>query len=159
MRAIAPVIRAGAAVAQFCPPQVWRRVSQPLIGQLHKGGDPARPEAHAGAAGRLLEPHLPDIELLEQVTGGSFAEWKGYRDGGSFESRRARQAGSARADAGDQVVRAVGPRDLEVEARPPVVERHGGRVAQRAVGVRGPGQRPVRVGDQEAVAVAAGDAR
>ena len=36
----------------------------------------------------LLEPHLPDIELLEQVTGESFEDWKGYRDGGSFESRR-----------------------------------------------------------------------
>ncbi len=50
VRALAPVIRAGAAVGQFLPPEVWRRVSKPLISQLHKGGDAARPEAHARAA-------------------------------------------------------------------------------------------------------------
>ena len=35
---------------------------------------------------------LTDIELLEQVTGESYAEWKGYRDGGSFSSRRSATA-------------------------------------------------------------------
>ena len=88
VRTLAPVIRAGAAVGQFLPPEVWRRVSKPLIAQLHKGGDPARPRLTPEQRAALLEPHLPDIELLEQVTGGSFADWKGYRDGGSFESRR-----------------------------------------------------------------------
>ena len=37
------VIRAGARVGQFFPPEVWRRASRPLIAQLHKGGDPNRP--------------------------------------------------------------------------------------------------------------------
>ena len=87
-RTIGPVIRAGAAVGQFLPPEVWRRVSKPLVAQLHRNGDPARPRLSPEQRSALLEPHLPDIELLEQVTGESFEDWKGYRDGGSFESRR-----------------------------------------------------------------------
>ena len=43
-RTVGPVIRAGATVGQFLPPQVWRTVSKPLISQLHKGGDPSRPK-------------------------------------------------------------------------------------------------------------------
>ncbi len=81
------VIRAGARVGQFFPPEVWRRASRPLIAQLHKGGDPNRPALTPEQRAELLEPHLPDIELLEQVTGESYDEWKGYRDGGSFSSR------------------------------------------------------------------------
>ena len=88
VRALAPVIRAGATVAQFLPPEVWRRVSRPLVAQLHRGGDPARPRLTPEQRSALLAPHLPDIELLQQVTGESFADWLGYRDGGSFESRR-----------------------------------------------------------------------
>ncbi len=61
-----------------------------------QGRRPGAAEAHAGAARALLAPHLADIELLEQVTGESFEEWKGYRDGGSFESRRASSGRSAR---------------------------------------------------------------
>ena len=68
-------------------------VSQPLIGQLHRGGDPARPEADPRAARRLLEPHLEDIALLEQVTGESFEDWRSYRDGDSFETRRQEPCG------------------------------------------------------------------
>ena len=67
---------------------MWRRVSRPLIGQLHKNGSAGRPALTPEQRAELLAPHLPDIELLEQVTGDSFAEWKGYRDGGSFVSRR-----------------------------------------------------------------------
>ena len=37
----ARVIRTGAAVGQFFPPEVWRKVSQPLVDQLQRGGDPA----------------------------------------------------------------------------------------------------------------------
>ena len=89
VRAIGPVIRAGATVGQFLPPEVWRKVSKPLVAQLHRNGDSARPKLTPEQRGALLEPHLPDIELLERVTGESFEDWKGYRDGGSFESRRA----------------------------------------------------------------------
>jgi Sulfotransferase family len=98
VRAIAPVIRAGATVAQFLPPEVWRRVSRPLIAQLHRGGDDARPRLTPEQRAVLLEPHLPDIELLERLTGESFSQWKTYRDGGTFSSRHAAASASVMAD-------------------------------------------------------------
>jgi hypothetical protein len=87
-RAIGSVIRTGAKAGQFFPPEVWRRVSRPLVEQLQRRGDDARPRLTPEQRATLLAPHLPDIELLETLTGESFAEWKGYRDGGTFESRR-----------------------------------------------------------------------
>jgi hypothetical protein len=87
-RAIGSVIRTGARAGQFFPPEVWRRVSRPLIDQLQRRGDDARPQLTPEQRATLLEPHLPDIELLERLTGESFAEWKGYREGSTFQSRR-----------------------------------------------------------------------
>jgi hypothetical protein len=87
------VIRTGATVGQFFPPGVWRRISRPLVDQLQRGGDEARPKLTPQQRAILIEPHLPDIALLEQLTGESFEEWKGYRDGSTFESRRATAAG------------------------------------------------------------------
>jgi hypothetical protein len=97
-RTVGPVIRAGAAVGQFLPPQVWRRVSKPLINQLHRGGDPSRPRLTEEQRATLFAPHREDVELLEQVTGESFAQWKAYREGGSFESRRTSLTRSAVSD-------------------------------------------------------------
>ena len=37
---------------------------------------------------QLRAPFLPDIELLEQVTGESFDQWRHHRDGDSFQSRK-----------------------------------------------------------------------
>ncbi len=51
-RTVGPVIRAGASVGQFLPPQVWRAVSRPLISQLHRGGDRGAAQAEARAAHR-----------------------------------------------------------------------------------------------------------
>jgi hypothetical protein len=93
-RAIGTVIRTGAKAGQFFPPEVWRKISQPLIDLLQRGGDGARPKLTPEQRAELIEPHLDDIALLEDLTGESFAEWKGYRDGGTFDSRR-----SATADA------------------------------------------------------------
>ena len=86
-RTVGPVIRAGAAVGQFLPPQVWRTVSKPLISQLHRGGDEGRPKLTPEQRTLLLQPHLDDIALLEELTGESFEQWRAYRDGGSFASR------------------------------------------------------------------------
>jgi hypothetical protein len=37
----------------------------------------------------VLSPLLPDIELLEELTGESFADWKGGTGRGDFRSRSA----------------------------------------------------------------------
>ena len=95
-RTLGPVVRAGAAVGQFLPPQVWRRVSKPLIAQIGRGGDTFRPKLSAEQRNLLLEPHLPDIELLERVTGESFADWKKHREGATFSSRREAAAETTR---------------------------------------------------------------
>ena len=89
-RTVGPVIRVGASAGQFLPPRVWRRLSRPLIDQLQKGGDPARPKLTPDQRRVLLEPHLPDIALLEEVTGESFDAWRTTeRAGDSFASRAA----------------------------------------------------------------------
>ncbi|MCW2838146.1 MAG: putative sulfotransferase [Marmoricola sp.] len=87
-RTVGPVIRAGAAVGQFLPPKVWRTVSKPLVNRLHKGGDPSRPRLTPEQRKALLAPHLEDIALLEEISGESFDQWRTYRDGSSFQSRR-----------------------------------------------------------------------
>lgn len=86
-RAIGPVVRAGARAGAFLPPRVWRTASKPLIDQLHSGGNPARPKLTEGQRAVLLEPFLPDIDLLEETTGESFDDWRQHRDGDSFHSR------------------------------------------------------------------------
>ena len=97
-RTVGPVIRAGASVGQFLPPKVWRTVSRPLISQLHRGGEPTRPRLTPEQRTALLEPHLEDIALLEEITGESFEQWKTYREGRSFESRRLSVTRSATSD-------------------------------------------------------------
>ena len=92
-RTVGPVIRAGASMGQFLPPQVWRTVSKPLIRRLHRGGEDSRPELTPEQRNALLEPHLDDINLLESLTGESFQQWREHRHGGSFASRRAEGRG------------------------------------------------------------------
>jgi Sulfotransferase family len=84
---IGPVVRVGAKAGSFFPPQVWRVASKPIIGQLHQRGNPARPRLTPEQRELLREPFLPDIELLEQVTGQSFDDWRLHRDGDSFHTR------------------------------------------------------------------------
>ena len=87
-RVLGPVIRAGARAGALLPPQVWRRVSRPLVAQLHSRGSAARPKLAPDQRAELLEPFLDDVALLEQVTGESFDAWRRHRDGESFQSRR-----------------------------------------------------------------------
>ncbi|HEX6874663.1 MAG TPA: sulfotransferase [Nocardioidaceae bacterium] len=88
-RALGPVIRAGARAGAFLPPDVWRRVSRPLVRQLHSGGKAARPKLTEEQRQELLDPFLEDIALLEEITGDSFDIWRQHRDGDSFHSRTA----------------------------------------------------------------------
>lgn len=89
-RTLGPLIRFGAALGQFLPPAVWRRASRPLIAQLRKGGDAKRPSLTPEQRTRLLQAHLPDIELLERLTGDSYDDWKRSDGGGAFAAREPR---------------------------------------------------------------------
>lgn len=83
------VIRAGAWAGQFAPPEHWRRLSVPLVGQLHRGGSADRPRLTPEQRAALLEPLREDIALLEEVTGESYADWLDpERAGSTFASRR-----------------------------------------------------------------------
>jgi hypothetical protein len=87
-RLLARVTRAGAALGAFAPPQVWRQASRPLIAALHAGRAP-RPTLAVEVRREVLGPLLPDIELLEELSGESFADWKGDTGRGDFRSRSA----------------------------------------------------------------------
>jgi Sulfotransferase family len=102
-RLVAPLIRAGARVGAAFPPHLWRQASRPLVNHLQNGGDPARPKLTPADRAALLQPFLPDIDLLEKVTGESFEQWRVHRDGDSFHSRRAPRdsADRANSDVGD----------------------------------------------------------
>jgi hypothetical protein len=85
-RNVARLVRAGAWAGAFAPPTVWRRLSTPLLRELHRKGV-HRPELTPEQRRHVLEPMLPDIELLENVTGETFDDWRGGVGRGSFASR------------------------------------------------------------------------
>ena len=84
---LARLVRAGAALGSFAHPQVWRQASRPLLATLHAGGA-SRPRLPVEVRREVLEPLLPDIELLEELTGESFDDWKGDTGRGHFGARR-----------------------------------------------------------------------
>jgi len=86
-RALSRAARAGAAAGALLPPQVWRQVSRPLIAALH-AGKVRRPPLAVDVRREVLAPLLADIELLEELTGESFADWKGDTGRGDFRSRQ-----------------------------------------------------------------------
>jgi hypothetical protein len=86
-RALARVARAGAALGAHAPPQVWRQVSRPLLAALHAGRVP-RPPMPVEVRREVLAPLLPDIALLEELTGQSFDDWRRDTGRGDFGSRR-----------------------------------------------------------------------
>jgi hypothetical protein len=86
-RVLARVMRAGSALGAYAHPQVWRQVSRPLLAGLHAGGA-SRPPLPVEVRREVLDPLLPDIELLEELTGESFDDWKGDTGRGHFGARR-----------------------------------------------------------------------
>ncbi len=85
-RGLARVARAGAALGAHLPPQVWRQVSRPLLAALHAGRVP-RPKMPVEVRREVLGPLLEDVSLLEELTGESFADWRGDTGRGDFRSR------------------------------------------------------------------------
>jgi Sulfotransferase family len=86
---VSQMIRAGAGAGAFFRPQLWRRTSRPLLRLLHIGQPPSRPTLSPEQRAEILEPILPDIDLLEKVTGEDFSDWRSLSSGGSFTSRTA----------------------------------------------------------------------
>jgi hypothetical protein len=90
-KVLAGAVRAGAALGSFVPPEVWRAASVPLLKRLHRS-DVDRPVLTPEQRCQVMEPLLPDINLLEKVTGESFADWRAESGGGSFAQRVAQQS-------------------------------------------------------------------
>lgn len=85
---LGPVVRAGARVGQFAPPEVWRRASAPLVRRLQAGGG-HRPKLSAEARERLVPHFADDVALLSRLTGQDFADWVSTESRGSFSERSA----------------------------------------------------------------------
>jgi hypothetical protein len=63
-----------------------------LIGQLHQRGNAARPRLTPEQGEALRTPFLEDIDLLEELVGESYDDWRAHRDGDSFHTRQAQRA-------------------------------------------------------------------
>jgi Sulfotransferase family len=94
-RALARAVRAGAVLGAHVPPRVWRQVGRPLVAALHAGRT-ARPPLPVDVRREVLGPLLPDIALLEELTGESFADWKGDAGRGDYRSRQAQEGEPSR---------------------------------------------------------------
>jgi hypothetical protein len=82
-------IRAGAAAGTYFPPQLWRRVSKPLVDALQRGGASQRPKLAVEQRTALLSEVEADIATLERVLGESFDDWRSADGRGSFAERTA----------------------------------------------------------------------
>ena len=121
-RMLQALLRAGAAVGSLFPPQVWRKASIPLLKAL-KRQQRNRPELERRrTASSWCGCFADDIALLEELTGESFEDWLGQPD-----RRDVLRA---------QVVGAVGPGGLVVQAVPAVGQRHDADVPQAATVMR-----------------------
>lgn len=88
-RTIGPVVRAGAAAAQFVPPQVWRRASVPIVAQLSGRAVP-RPHLSEDQRAELIQVFTDDIDLLSKLTGEDFHDWLSPVSRGSYDQRAVR---------------------------------------------------------------------
>lgn len=86
-RALGPVVRGGAWLGQFAPPEVWRRTAPPLIRQLRGSGDSHRPLLSEEQRSALIDVFADDIALLAEVTGQDFSQWLSPVSRGSFRQR------------------------------------------------------------------------
>ena len=84
---IGRAIRAGAAAGSQMPPQIWRRVSKPLVEAFHRGGATQRPKLAIEQRTALLGDCQDDIATLERVLDESFDDWRSATGRGSFAER------------------------------------------------------------------------
>jgi hypothetical protein len=86
---IGPVLRGGAWLGQFAPPEVWRSLCKPLVSRLANGGA-HRPKLSPAARARLVPHFAEDVALLSELTGEDFSPWLSQESRGSFLERVAR---------------------------------------------------------------------
>ena len=85
--ALQAVVRAGADIGRWFPPQVWRRASAPVLATLHRRhGD--RPELPAEDRQRLAAQFRDDVRRLEGLTGESYEDWLASPGRGTYSVRR-----------------------------------------------------------------------
>ena len=80
-------MRGGAAVGRLFPPQVWRKASIPLLWLLQRTPE-HRPELAPEDRAELIGYFAEDITLVEELTGWDLAQWRTYREGGTYSVRR-----------------------------------------------------------------------
>jgi hypothetical protein len=86
-RMLGPVVRGGARLGQFAPPQLWRRMHPSFISLLTDSGVAHRPRLDAAQRGRLQEAFVEDIDLLASLTGQDFDDWLSPDSRGSYSER------------------------------------------------------------------------
>jgi hypothetical protein len=87
-RVLGSVVRTGAGLGQFVPPQVWRRASAPLVARLSGPRPGTRPHLQPDQRARLVPAFADDVQLLTELTGEDFSDWVSTRSRGSFDDRR-----------------------------------------------------------------------
>jgi hypothetical protein len=82
-----PVVRTGAALGQFVPPQVWRRASVPLVGLLTGDADAHRPHLTADQRAQLIPAFEDDVKRFAKLIGQDFDDWLDTASRGSYLQR------------------------------------------------------------------------
>ncbi|PUA79757.1 sulfotransferase family protein [Nocardioides currus] len=88
-RLAGPVVRGGARLGQFAPPQVWRVLHPSFISLLGERGEAHRPRLRADQRERMQHAFADDIALLGRLTGQDFGDWLSRESRGSFSERAA----------------------------------------------------------------------
>ena len=83
-----PVIRGGARLGQFAPPQAWRAMEPYLRPLLRASADDRRPRLTPAQRDALLPAFADDIALLSELTGDDYSAWLSSDSRGSFAERR-----------------------------------------------------------------------
>jgi len=86
-RLLQGAMRGGAAVGRLFPPQLWRKASIPLLWMIQRTPQ-HRPELAPQDRADLIGYFSDDIALLEELTGWDLAQWRSYREGGTYSVRR-----------------------------------------------------------------------
>lgn len=87
-RLVGPVVRAGAWAGQFARPELWRRLSPPLVRQLSGSGEAHRPHLTPEQRAALVPHFAADIARLAEITGDDYSAWLSPASRGSFDQRR-----------------------------------------------------------------------